>query len=54
LTLDVVVFPFATMLALLLNRPIHNKLENLVVDPTDRFGHYQSPDGQLDEVNSSQ
>jgi hypothetical protein len=54
LKLDVVVFPFATMLSSLLNCPILNKLENLVVNPSDRFGRYQSPDGRLDEVNSGQ
>jgi hypothetical protein len=54
LTLDVVVFPFATMLSSLLNCPILNKLENLVVNPNDRFGRYESPDGLLDEVNSGQ
>ncbi len=52
LTLDVVVFPFATMLSSLLNCPILNKLDNLVVNPNDRFGRYQSPDGLLDEINS--
>jgi hypothetical protein len=52
LTLDVVVFPFQTMLASLLNCPIINKLENFVVNPNDRFGRYKSPDGLLDEVNS--
>jgi hypothetical protein len=50
--LDVVVFDFPTMLASLLNCPILNKLENLVVDPNDRFGKYKSPDGRLGEVNS--
>jgi hypothetical protein len=52
ITLDVVVFPFATMLSSLLNCPILNKLDNLVVNPIDRFGRYQSPDGLLDEINS--
>jgi len=54
LMLDVVVFPFATMLSSLLNCPILNKLENLVVNPDDRFGRYKSPNGKLDEVNSGQ
>ncbi len=54
LNLEVIVFPFATMLSSLLNCPILNKLENLVVNPTDRFGRYESPDGLLDEVNSGQ
>jgi hypothetical protein len=54
LTLDVVVFHFATMLSSLLNCPILNKLENLVVNPNDRFGWYESPDGLLVEVNSGQ
>jgi hypothetical protein len=47
--LDVVVFPFATMLSSLLNCPMLNKIENLVVNPLDMFGRYQSPDGLLDE-----
>jgi hypothetical protein len=34
LQLDVVVFPFATMLASLLNCLMLNKLENLIVNPT--------------------
>jgi hypothetical protein len=54
LLLDVVVFPFATMLSSLLNCPILNKLENLVVNPHDRFGRYESSDGVLGEVNSGQ
>jgi hypothetical protein len=51
-TLDVVVFDFPTMLASLFNCPILNKIENLVVDSTDRYGRYHSPDGCLGEVNS--
>ena len=54
LMLDVVVFPFATMLSSLLNCPILNKIENLVVDLDDRFGRFKSPGGLLDEVNSGQ
>jgi hypothetical protein len=54
IVLDVVVFPFATMLSSLLNCPILNKLENLVVNPQDRFGRFVSVDGLLDEVNSGQ
>ena len=50
--LDVVVFPFATMLSSLLNCPILDKIENLVVNPSNRFGRYVDPDGRLDEVNS--
>jgi hypothetical protein len=49
IVLDVVVFPFATMLSSLLNCPMLNKLENLVVNPLDRFGRYVSPDGLLGE-----
>jgi hypothetical protein len=50
--LDVVVFPFATMLSSLLNCPMLNKLENLVVNPDDRYGRC---DGEcLGEVNSAQ
>jgi len=52
--LDVVVFDFPTMLASLFNCPLLNKNENLVVNPTDRFGKYTSPDGRLGEVNSGQ
>jgi hypothetical protein len=53
--LEVVVFPFATMLSSLLNCPILNKLKNLVVNPTNWFGQYESPDdGLLDKVNYGQ
>jgi hypothetical protein len=56
LTLEVVVFPFVMMLSSLSNCPILNKLENLVVNPTDRFGfyHHQSPDGLFDKLNLGQ
>ena len=54
LTLDVIVFPFATMLSSLFNCPKLNKLENLVVDPLNRFGRYRSTDGAAGEVNSAQ
>jgi hypothetical protein len=54
LILDVIVFPFATMLSSLLNCPMLNKIENLVVNPHDRFGCYKSPNGLLDKVNSAQ
>ena len=54
LVLDVVVFPFASMLASLLNCPMLNKLENLVVNPVDRYGRYCAADGLLGEVNSGQ
>ena len=40
------------MLSSLHDCPKFNKLENIVVNPHDRFGRYQSPDGLLDEVNS--
>jgi hypothetical protein len=50
--LDVVVFDFPTMLASLFNCPVLNKIENLVVNPHDRFHKYESPDGLLGEVNS--
>jgi hypothetical protein len=49
LILDVVVFPFATMLSSILNYPTLNKLKTLVVNPTDRFGWYESPDSWLDK-----
>jgi hypothetical protein len=52
--LDVVVFDFPSMLASLFECPILNQPENLVVNPNDRFGKYQSPDGRLGEVNSGQ
>ena len=54
LTLDVIVFPFATMLSSLLNCPKLNKIENLVVNPLNRFGRYRSTDGSAGEVNSAQ
>lgn len=50
--LDVVVFDFPTMLASLFNCPVLNKINNLVVNPQDRFSKYESPDGLLGEVNS--
>jgi hypothetical protein len=31
-----------------------NKLEPLVINPTDRYGRYHSPDSHLGEVNSGQ
>ena len=52
LTLDVIVFLFATMLSSLLNCPMLNKIDNLVVNPHDRFGRYESPYGLLDEAVS--
>jgi hypothetical protein len=52
--LEVVVFDFPTMLASLFNCPLLNKLENLVVNPHNRFGKYSSPDGRLGEINSGQ
>ena len=52
--LDVVVFDFPTMLASLFNCPVLNKLENLVVNPTDRFAKYEAPNGKLvGEINSA-
>ena len=51
--LDVVVFDFPTMLASLFNCPVLNKLENLVVNPTDRFSKYNAAGGKLGEVNSA-
>jgi hypothetical protein len=54
MVLNVAVFPFATMFASLLNSPNLNKLENLVVNSSDRFGQFQSPDELLDEVNFGQ
>jgi hypothetical protein len=52
LVLDVVVFPFASMLASLLNCPMLNKIENLVVNPEDRYGRCHGD--RLGEVNSAQ
>ena len=49
--LDVVVFPFATMLASLLNCPMLNKIENLVINPDDRYGRCDGVG--LGEVNSA-
>ena len=54
LTLDVIVFPFATMLSSLFNCPKLNKAENLVVNPLNRFGRFRSSDGAAGEVNSAQ
>jgi hypothetical protein len=50
--LDVIVFDFPSMLASLFNCPLLNKLENLVVNPRDRFAKYNAPNGLLGEVNS--
>jgi hypothetical protein len=50
--LDVVVFDFPSMLTSLFNCPVLNKIENLVVNPHDRFYKYNSPDGLLGEFNS--
>ena len=54
LVLDVIVFPFATVLSSLFNCPKLNKLENLVVNPLNRFGRFRSSDGGVSEVNSAQ
>jgi hypothetical protein len=55
LTLDVIVFPFATRgLSSLFNCPKLNKVENLVVNPLNRFGSFQSSDSAASEVNSAQ
>jgi hypothetical protein len=54
LTLDVIVFPFATMLSSLFNCPKLNKIENLVVNPLNRFGRFRPSDGAAGEVNSAQ
>ncbi len=40
------------MLASLFNCPVLNKLENLVVNPHDRFAKYKAPNGRLGKVNS--
>ena len=50
--LDVVVFDFPTMLASLFSCPVLNKLENLVVNPTDRFAKFDAPKNKLGEINS--
>jgi hypothetical protein len=50
--LDVVVFDFPAMLASLFECPVLNKIENLVVNPHDRFSKYEAPNGLLGEVNS--
>ena len=42
------------MLSNLLNCPLINKIDNLVVNPCDRFGRFESPDGLLDKANSTQ
>jgi hypothetical protein len=48
LILEIVVFPL--LLQCYLNCPILNKLENLVMNPTNWFGWYQSQHGLLAEV----
>jgi hypothetical protein len=50
--LDVVVFDFPSMLASLFNCPVLNKLENLVVNPRNRYSKFEAPNGLLGEVNS--
>ena len=42
------------MLASLLNCPNLNKIENLLVNPIDRFAQFKDPDGNLDKVNSAE
>ncbi len=45
--LYVVVFDFPTMIASLFNCPVLSKLENLVVNPSDRFAKYEAIDRKL-------
>jgi hypothetical protein len=53
--LDIVVFDFPAMLASLFTFcPLLNKLDNLVVNPLDYFGKYNSPNSHLGKVNSGQ
>jgi hypothetical protein len=52
LVLNMVVFPFATMLSSLLNCSILNKLESLVVNPHDRFGRFESRQGCTGSIDS--
>ncbi len=40
------------MLASLFNCPVLSKLENLVVNPSDRFAKYEAPDCKFGEINS--
>ena len=54
LVLDVVVFPFATMLSSLLNYAILKKLENLVVNPHNRFGQFESQQGCAGSIDSTE
>ena len=54
LVLNMAVFPFATMLPSLLNCSILNKLENLVVNPHDRFGRFESCQGCTGSMDSTQ
>jgi hypothetical protein len=51
--LYVVVFDFPTMLASLFNcPPVLSKVENLVVNLSDRFAKYEAPNHRFGEINS--
>jgi hypothetical protein len=51
-TIKVTRFDFATQLKSLLDDPVLNRDENLVINPEDRFQQYTSPDGRLGECLS--
>jgi hypothetical protein len=52
--LDVVTFNIPAMLESLFNDSKINRYENLVVNPSNRFGKYKASNGRLEEVNSGQ
>jgi hypothetical protein len=51
-TLKVTRFDFITQFKSLLDDPVLNRDENLVINPTDRFQKYSPPDGRLGECLS--
>ena len=54
MVLNVITFDILAMLESLINDINLNQYENLVVNPYDQFGKYESIDGRLGEVNSGQ
>jgi hypothetical protein len=52
LEVPVVCFDFPYMLLSLFNDKQLNRLENLVINPSNPFGKYEAPDGRLHEINS--
>ena len=52
LVLDVTCYDFSSMLCSLSSNKDTNQLSNLVVNSSDPFAKYTSPNGKLGEVNS--